>query len=163
MVLQNVTFVDELCAMSPADTLQAARSLPTLPGYPPKQVSILADGYCLPQFSGVPPDNPAASGRTCVDQAVHFTSLQLMSNVTHIATGGRTSGHLIVLQNVTSICLAFVNPDCLRQHNKSYCWKLQAAELTGLQQYFRTADSSNSQGPRRLSPGAVAGIVIGEF
>lgn len=144
VALSNVVVVDLVCYQAPALALQAAQRSPSLLGYPPNVVSIV-NSSCL-MLHG--------SWR-CFTNSLHYSQFAVTTTYNGGSAGDEQPGYTLVYNNVTHVCLSYLDQQCVQQHGATYCWNQQARQLDpGL---FASADSPGSQW---LSAGAIAGIAV---
>eukprot|EP00775_Hariotina_reticulata_P005331 gene5331-5567_t len=164
VVIQHSTLLDLLCVTPPEQTLQAALSLPDLSGYPPKDVRLLPDKYCVWEPSeAVSGTNTTGYNHACFDRAIHFSDLHFMVNVTDEGSSGARPGYALHLHNVTRVCRNYLDHSCLQRAggNLTYCWYLQAFELLPELRPPAGSDGGNSTQPSLLPPSTIAGIAVG--
>lgn len=134
VVLDNVLLVDTVCTASAPDTLAAVQALPQLPGHPPNTASRISE-LCT----------ELEVGQRCFSDSIHYETFAAESAV---------EGYTFVQKNTTRLCMAYVDPECLKQHALRYCWEQQAQQVQPNQQPF----SPPSGG--QVTPAAAAGLAV---
>lgn len=155
LTISNCIMIDPNCnAISPAEDLTSAQSLPQLPQQRRNLVST-APPFCMALPNGT---ECFQHGVLLQDVAVVLAS-DSRQNCTIAASAASAAkaaaaGHFIIqYRNTTRVCRQYLDPQCLQETggNRSYCWQQAVRVLTG----------AGTHAAGGASAGVIAGAVVG--